>query len=438
MIQEDFVAQSCIIQRGDNVVKKEMIAMLLAGEQGGRLGVLTRNAAKAAVSFGGKYRIIDFPLSNCINSGIDTVGVLTQYRPLRLNEHIGIGIPWDLDRLEGGVTILPPYEKNRGNGWYTGTANSVYQNMEYMESCHPDYVLAASACDVYKMDYDTMLNYHKANNADVTVAVMRRPDLEEAHPVLDDMNRVVGWNDKNASGQIFSTMQVCIFSWPVLKETLTQLSRVPGCSFNRHVIPLCLDKGYKVYAYEFSGPWDNVSTLKSYWQANLDLLEETPSLNLYEEYWQICTRNDILQPAFLASSAVADRSIIGEGSEIAGAVSHSVLGPGVVVEEGASITDSVIMRDCVIGPGSCIDKAILAEGVRLGSNVAVGSGEYADSMYDKRVYCSDLAVIGEGSVIPDNVTIGRNTAVMGETTTEDYADGQLESGGYLIKAGEGE
>ncbi len=423
------------------MVKKEMIAMLLAGGQGGRLGVLTRNTAKAAVSFGGKYRIIDFPLSNCINSGIDTVGVLTQYRPLRLNEHIGIGIPWDLDRIEGGVAILPPYEKNRGNGWYSGDANAVYQNLEYMENFHPDYVLIASACDIYKMDYDTMLNYHKANNADVTVAVMHRAVNVDAHfafPVLDEMNRVTEWNQKAGDDYPFSTIQVYIFSWPVLKESLTQLCRVPGCSFNRHVIPLCLDKGLKVYAYEFNSYWNNVSTLPSYWEANMDLLEETPGLNLYEEYWQIYTQNDILQPAFLSSSSVLDRSVIGEGSEIAGSVTHSVLGPGVVVEEGASITDSIVMRDCVIGPGSRIEKAILAEGVKVGKNSVIGEGEYAVSLYDQHVYCSDLAVIGEGSVIPDDVAIGKNTAVMGETTGEDYIGGELPGGGYLIKAGEGE
>ncbi len=423
------------------MVKKEMIAMLLAGEQGGRLGVLTRNTAKAAVSFGGKYRIIDFSLSNCINSGIDTVGVLTQYRPLRLNEHIGIGIPWDLDRIEGGVTILPPYDKNRGSGWYSGNANAVCQNMEYMESNHPDYVLIASGANVCKMDYDTMLNYHKANNADVTVAVMQRPEGSDTHfyyPSMDERNRVLGWNEKGGDAQSLSAIQVYIFSWPVLKEILTQLSRVPGCSFNRHVIPLCIDKGLKVYAYEFNGYWNNISTLRSYWEANMDLVNETPSLNLYEEYWQVYTRNDILQPAGFSASSVVNGSILGEGSEIAGSVSHSVIGPGVVIEEGASVTDSIIMRDCVIGRGSTVSQAILAEGVKVGRNVSLGVGEYATSLYDQRVYCSDLAVVGEASSIPDDVTIGKNTAVMGETEGADYADGHLKSGGYLIKAGDGE
>ncbi len=423
------------------MIKKETIAMLLAGEQGGRLGFLTRNAAKAAVSFGGKYRIIDFPLSNCINSGIDTVGVLTQYRPLRLNEHIGIGIPWDLDRMEGGVTILPPYDKIKGNGWYNGNANSVYQNMEYMESCHPDYVLIASAGDICKMDYDIMLNYHKASSADVTVALRQRSGQDDVHcayPLMDERNRIVGWSESALSGSEFATIQTCIFSWPVLKEVLAQLSRVPGCSFNRHVIPLCLEKGLKVYGYEFSGLWNDVSTLSSYWEANMDIADENPRLNLYEEYWKIYTRNDILQPAFLADTSTVAASIIGEGSEIAGNVTHSVLGPGVIVEEGAVITDSVIMRECVIGAGSRITKAIIAENVKIGRNVGIGVGEYAPSMYDQQVYCSDLAVIGEGSTVPDDVTIGKNTAIMGETSKEDYIDGQLPGGGFLIKAGDGE
>ena len=278
------------------MIKKEMIAMLLAGGQGSRLGVLTAKVAKPAVSFGGKYRIIDFPLSNCINSGVDTVGVLTQYQPLRLNTHIGIGIPWDLDRNVGGVTVLPPYERSKGSDWYTGTANAIYQNLEYMEMYNPDYVLILSGDHIYKMDYEVMLDYHKANNADITIAAMPVP-IEEASRfgvvITDDSNRITEFEEKPAHPRSnLASMGIYIFNWSVLRDALIKLKDEPGCDFGKHVIPYCHTKGDRIFAYEYNGYWKDVGTLGSYWEANMELIDIIPEFNLYEEYWKIYTKSD--------------------------------------------------------------------------------------------------------------------------------------------------
>ena len=428
-----------ILQRGDNVIKKEMIAMLLAGGQGSRLGVLTQKVAKPAVSFGGKYRIIDFPLSNCINSGVDTVGVLTQYQPLRLNTHIGIGIPWDLDRNVGGVTILPPYEKSKGSDWYTGTANAIFQNLEYMETYNPDYVLILSGDHIYKMDYEVMLEYHKANNADVTIAAMPVP-IEEASRfgivITDEHNRITEFEEKPANPRSnLASMGIYIFSWPALKEALLALSEEPGCDFGKHVIPYCHGKGERIFAYEYNGYWKDVGTLGSYWEANMELIDIIPEFNLYEEYWKIYTKSDIIPPQYVAADAVIDRSIIGEGTEVHGTITNSVIGAGVTIEPGAEVHDSIIMRDCHIKAGAKVNKAIVAEDTTVGEGSELGVGEYAPSKYDPKVYQFDLVTIGEHSVIPDHVKIGKNTAISGVTTPEDYTDGALASGDYIIKAG---
>ena len=428
-----------ILQRGDNVIKKEMIAMLLAGGQGSRLGVLTQKVAKPAVSFGGKYRIIDFPLSNCINSGVDTVGVLTQYQPLRLNTHIGIGIPWDLDRNVGGVTILPPYEKSKGSDWCTGTANAIFQNLEYMETYNPDYVLILSGDHIYKMDYEVMLEYHKANNADVTIAAMPVP-IEEASRfgivITDEHNRITEFEEKPANPRSnLASMGIYIFSWPALKEALLALSEEPGCDFGKHVIPYCHGKGERIFAYEYNGYWKDVGTLGSYWEANMELIDIIPEFNLYEEYWKIYTRSDIIPPQYIAPEAVIERSIIGEGTEIYGEVHNSVIGAGVTIEAGAVVRDSIVMRNSVIGAGAKVDKAIVAEDTAIGAGAELGVGEYVPSTYDPKVYQFDLVTIGEHSVIPENVKIGKNTAISGVTVLEDYPDGLLASGDSIIKAG---
>ena len=393
------------------MVKKEMIAMLLAGGQGSRLGVLTQKVAKPAVSFGGKYRIIDFPLSNCINSGVDTVGVLTQYQRLRLNSHIGIGIPWDLDRNVGGVTILPPYERSMGSDWYTGTANAIFQNLEYMESYNPEYVLILSGDHIYKMDYEVMLNYHKANNADVTIAAMPVA-LEEASRfgilITDETNRITEFEEKPANPRSnLASMGIYIFTWKVLREALIALRDVPGCDFGKHIIPYCHERGQRIFAYEYNGYWKDVGTLSSYWEANMELIDMIPEFNLYEEYWKIYTKSDIIPPQFIADTARVERSIIGEGTEVYGEVRNSVIGAGVVIGPGAVVKDSIVMRGTVIGEETVVDKAIVAEEVHVGCRVQIGVGEYAPNTYDPKVYQSDLVTIGERSVIPDGVKIGR-------------------------------
>ena len=421
------------------MIKKEMIAMLLAGGQGSRLGVLTQNVAKPAVSFGGKYRIIDFPLSNCINSGVDTVGVLTQYQPLRLNARIGIGIPWDLDRNVGGVSLLAPYESAKGSDWYSGTANAIFQNMEFIDNYNPDYVLILSGDHIYKMDYEVMLDYHKANKADVTIAVMPVP-MEEASRfgimITDESNRITDFEEKpKVPRSNLASMGIYIFSWKVLREALLTLKDVPECDFGKHVIPYCRDKGQRLFAYEFNGYWKDVGTLSSYWEANMELIDIIPEFNLYEEYWRVFTKSDIIPPQYIAETSTIERSIIGEGSEIYGVVKNSVIGAGVVVEAGAEIHDSIIMKNSVIKAGAKVYKAIVAEDVEIGENAELGVGEFRESSYDQRVYNSDLVTIGERTVIPANVKVGKNTAIWGKTAPEDYPDGKLQSGDAIVKAG---
>ena len=422
------------------MIKKEMIAMLLAGGQGSRLGVLTAKVAKPAVAFGGKYRIIDFPLSNCINSGIDTVGVLTQYQPLRLNSHIGIGIPWDLDRNVGGVTVLPPYEKSTSSEWYTGTANAIYQNLEYMEQYHPEYVLILSGDHIYKMDYKIMLDYHKANNADITIAAMPVP-IEEASRfgivVTDEDNRITEFEEKPAEPKSnLASMGIYIFKWSVLKEALIKLKDQNECDFGKHVIPYCFNNNKRIFAYEYNSYWKDVGTLSSYWEANMEHIDIIPVFNLYEEFWKIYTRTDTIPPQYVADNTFIEKSIVGDGTEVYGRIYNSVIGSGVTIEEGAVVRDSIIMNNSVIGKNTIVNKSIIAEEVVIGDNVELGVGEDAPNVKFPKIYNSGLVTIGECSVIPDGVKIGKNTAISGVTSAEDYPDGLLPSGGIIIKAGE--
>lgn len=421
------------------MIRKEMIAMLLAGGQGSRLGVLTANVAKPAVAFGGKYRIIDFPLSNCINSGIDTVGVLTQYQPLRLNTHIGIGIPWDLDRNNGGVTILQPYEKSGGSEWYSGTANAIYQNMKYIDSYNPEYVLILSGDHIYKMDYEVMLDFHKQNNADVTIAVMPVP-MEEASRfgivVADEEKRICEFQEKPAEPKSnLASMGIYIFSWKALKETLIANEDVENCDFGMHVIPYCFDQGERIFAYEYNGYWKDVGTLGSYWEANMELIDLIPEFNLYEEYWKIYTKSDVLAPQYIAADAKVDKSIIGEGTEVYGEVHSCVIGANVTIGKGSVVRDSILMEGVTIGENVVIDKAIIAEDTLIGDNAVLGVGEEKPNKLKESVYAFGLVTIGEKSVIPPDVKIGKNTAISGVTTPEDYPDGLLDSGEYIVKAG---
>ena len=429
----------CII-RGDKMIKKEMIAMLLAGGQGSRLGVLTSKMAKPAVSFGGKYRIIDFPLSNCINSGIDTVGVLTQYQPLKLNTHIGIGIPWDLDRNIGGVTVLPPYEKSGNSEWYTGTANAIYQNLDYMETYNPDYVLILSGDHIYKMDYEVMLDFHKESGAEVTIASMPVP-MEEANRfgivIADEKNKIIDFEEKPENPRSnLASMGIYIFSWKTLKEALITKADQPALDFGKHIIPYCHEKGLPMYTYEFNGYWKDVGTLSSYWEANMELIDIVPEFNLYEEYWKIYTKSDVLPPQYIASNSVVERSIIGEGSEIYGQVFNSVIGCGVVIGEGTVVRNSIIMNQTQIGTNCVVEKAIVGEQTQIGDGVELGTIEEKENDTKPGIYNHGLVTIGEKSVIPSNIKIGKNSGVFGETDSNDYPDGILDSGKTLIKVGE--
>ena len=422
------------------MIKKEMIAMLLAGGQGSRLGVLTSNLAKPAVAFGGKYKIIDFPLSNCINSGVDTVGVLTQYRPLRLNQHIGIGIPWDLDRNIGGVTVLPPYEKSDNSEWYTGTANAIYQNLEFIDYYNPEYVLILSGDHIYKMDYENMLEYHKSCDADITLATYQVP-WEEASRfgvVITDENNVISeFEEKPANPRSNkASMGIYIFSWKVLREALVKMKDQPECDFGKHIIPYCHSNGKKICAYDFKGYWKDVGTLGSYWEANMELVDIVPEFNLYEEFWKIYTKTDAIPPQYIDASGRVRRCIIGEGTEVYGDVENSVIGSGVTIEKGAVIRNSIIMNNATIGENAYMDKAIIAENVKIGKDAKLGIGEEAVNEFKPQIYSFGLVTIGENSVVPDGVTIGKNTAISGVTTPEDYPDGNLKSGGSIIKAGE--
>jgi len=422
------------------MIKKEMIAMLLAGGQGSRLGVLTSNVAKPAVSFGGKYRIIDFALSNCINSGIDTVGVLTQYQPLKLNTHIGIGIPWDLDRNVGGVTILPPHEKNTSSEWYTGTANAIFQNLEYMETFNPDYVLILGGDHIYKMDYEVLLDFHKAKKADVTLATMPVP-IEEASRfgivVPDETERIVEFQEKpEVPASNLASMGIYIFSWPVLKDALLKLQDVPNCDFGKHIIPYCNEQGKALYAYEFNGYWKDVGTLSSYWEANMELIDIVPEFNLYEEFWTIYTNSTNIAPQYISENAVLERCIISNGTEIYGEVHNSVLGGGVTVGNNSIVRDSIIMGNVTIGDNCIVDRAIIDENVVISDGVTIGVGAEVANSFKPEIYAGGLVTIGENTHIPNNVTIGKNTVICGKTEAADYPEGSLDSGSTLIKAGE--
>ena len=308
-----------------------------------------------------------------------------------------------------------------------------------METYNPEYVLILSGDHIYKMDYEVMLEYHKANNAAVTIACMPVP-IEEASRfgivITDDNNKITEFEEKPANPRSnLASMGIYIFSWKVLREALIAMSEEPGCDFGKHVIPYCHEKGDRIFAYEYNGYWKDVGTLGSYWEANMELIDIIPEFNLYEEYWKIYTKSDIIPPQYVAADAVIEKSIIGEGTEVYGKVYNSVIGAGVTIEAGAEIRDSIIMRDSVIGANTKVTKAIVAEDTKVGAGCEIGVGEFAPSKYDPKVYQFDLVTIGERSTIPDGVKIGKNTAISGPTTAEDYKDGLLESGDYIVKAG---
>jgi glucose-1-phosphate adenylyltransferase len=361
---------------------KECVAMLLAGGEGRRLGVLTNNLAKPAVHFGGKYRIIDFTLSNCTNSGIDTVGVLTQYQPLVLNTYIGIGSPWDLDRKYGGVTVLPPFMEQKGGDWYKGTANAIYRNIAFIEQYDPEYVLVISGDHIYKMDYDLMLNYHKSKNADATIAVIE-VKWEEASRFglmsVDAENTIVEFNEKPKEPKSnLASMGVYIFNWKALKAYLIKDEENPESSkdFGKDIIPLMLKDQARMFAYPFQGYWKDVGTIESLWEANMDLLDNDNELNLYDKNWRIYSVNPYQPAQYIAPTAVLKRSLVNEGCAVFGEVDHSVLFYGVQIGEGSVIRDSVIMPNVKIGNNVTIHKAIIGENTVVEDGAQIGgSGE---------------------------------------------------------------
>ena len=418
--------------------KKEMMAMLLAGGQGSRLGVLTAHKAKPAVTFGGKYRIIDFPMSNCINSGVDTVGVLTQYMPLELNQHIGIGTPWDLDRRAGGVTVLAPYMKSERGDWYTGTADAIYQNIDYIDRYNPEYVLILSGDHIYKMDYSQMLDFHKENRCDVTIAALTVPWEEASRFGLMNVhvdNRIYEFEEKPPEPKSnYANMGIYIFNWDVLRDALERDNKIhPDSDFGMHVLPMLLAEGKRMYAYQFNGYWKDVGTIDSYWAANMDLIQTLPEFNLYENFQKIYTDADHQPPMYTGKMSEIKGSIVSEGCEILGKVYYSVIGTSVIIEEGAVVKDSIIMGDCYIGKDAYIDHCIVDAGCTIGDGVEIGLGENIPN-YDKpNIYNTGITVLGENTTIPDNVKIGMNCVVMGKTEPRDYLDSALESGQTIIR-----
>ncbi|UPM54928.1 glucose-1-phosphate adenylyltransferase [Gottfriedia acidiceleris] len=360
------------------MVQKKCVAMLLAGGKGSRLSSLTKELAKPAVAFGGKYRIIDFTLSNCTNSGIDTVGVLTQYQPLVLNSYIGIGSAWDLDRLNGGVTVLPPYSEASGVKWYTGTASAIYQNLNYIKQYQPEYVLILSGDHIYKMDYSKMLDYHIEKEADVSISVIEVP-IDEASRfgimnTNDEMDIIEFEEKPQYPKSNLASMGIYIFKWNVLKEFLEMDDRNPESSndFGKDVIPLLLEEKKKVVAYPFKGYWKDVGTVKSLWEANMDLLNEDSELNIYDRDWRIYSVNPNQPPQYIAPTAIVEDSLINEGCVVEGYISHSVLFQGVTIGEGSLIKDSVVMPGCVIGKDVRIESAVVAPGMVIPDGSLLG------------------------------------------------------------------
>ena len=395
---------------------KECVAMLLAGGQGSRLYALTEKNAKPAVPFGGKYRIIDFTLSNCVNSGIDTVGVLTQYQPLMLNEYIGNGLPWDLDRAYGGVKILPPYQGKQGADWYKGTANAIYQNLQFISRYDPEYVLVLSGDHIYRMDYDKMLDYHKKTGADCTIAVID-VSLEEASRFgimsTDEDGRIFKFSEKPKNpDSTKASMGIYIFSKDVMFKYLTEDNEDPNSSndFGKNIIPNMLNGGEKLMAYPFVGYWKDVGTISSLWEANMDLLGENPTLSLFDKDWRIYARHEAHAPQFVGDSAVIENCSITEGCEIYGTVRNSVLGAGVRVMKGATVCDSVILENVVIESGADVECAIIDSGTVIGADARIGeagagSGNIAVVRADISVPAG--AVIAAGAMISNEADINK-------------------------------
>lgn len=396
-----------------NLNKKECIAMLLAGGQGARLGVLTNDVAKPAVPFGAKYRIIDFPLSNCINSGIDTVGVLTQYRPFELHQYIGNGQPWDLDRLNGGVYVLPPFMRAKSGEWYKGTANAIYQNIDFIDRYSPEYVVLLSGDHIYKMDYADMLEFHKKNKADCTIAVLDVP-IEEASRFgimsLDENNAVTEFQEKPKQPKSTkASMGIYIFTWEKLRKYLVEdeKDKTSENDFGKNIIPKMLNEGQRMFGYAFEGYWKDVGTISSLWEANMDILNGTSGLNLGDDKWKIYCRNTAEPPHFVSDSAIISNSLITEGSLIYGTVNNSVIFSSVTIGKGAYIEGSIIMPGAVIEENADVRYSIIGWGAVVGKEAKVGETQPPSKPGEWKIsVVAPHHKVSKGQVIAANAMIG--------------------------------
>ncbi len=387
------------------MVSKDCVAMILAGGQGSRLGALTKNVAKPAVPFGGKYRIIDFPLSNCVHSGINTVGVLTQYQPLELNRYIGNGNPWDLDRSHGGVYVLPPYQSAKAGEWYKGTANAIYQNLSFLESFKPENVLILSGDHIYKMHYGEMLKAHKESGAAVTIAVMPVP-WEEASRFgimnVDEEGTITDFEEKPAEPKSnLASMGIYIFKYEVLKKYLEADERDPSSAndFGKNIIPAMLENGEKMVSFRFEGYWKDVGTIHSLWEANMDLVDQPPKFDLNDRSWSIYSRNMALAPHYVGQNAKITNSTVTEGCFIDGEIKHSVIFGGVELGEGSVVSDSVIMPGAKIGKNVVIEKAVIGADAVIGDGAKVGVNSSDDNKYASKLCTNDLVLIESGAEV---------------------------------------
>lgn len=401
--------------------KMECIAMLLAGGQGSRLGVLTKNIAKPAVPYGGKYRIIDFPLSNCVNSGISTVGILTQYQPLELNDYIGNGQAWDLDRENGGVHMLSPYQQIKGMEWYKGTANAIYQNIQFIDRYNPEYVAVLSGDHIYKMDYNKMLDYHKANNADCTIAMLEVP-WEEASRfglmILNDDNSIREFEEKPKNPRSNkASMGVYIFTWSKLRKYLIDDENNPDSSndFGKDVIPAMHRAGERMFAYLFDGYWKDVGTIDSLWEANLDLLNPKVDLDLSDDSWKIYSRTPTVPPQYISSTADVQNSMVAEGSKVFGEVDYSILFHNVTVEEGAKVRYSIIMPGATIKKGADVEYSIVAENAVIEKDAKVGLRP--EDIEDRDEW--GVSVVGAGVTVHEGAAVAPKAMVSEDVRKED-------------------
>ncbi|MCG8498799.1 MAG: glucose-1-phosphate adenylyltransferase [Firmicutes bacterium] len=424
------------------MIKFETVTMILAGGQGSRLGVLTKTKAKPAVQFGGKYKIIDFAISNCINSNLECLGILTQYKPHVLNSHIGVGHPWDLDRNRGGVTILPPYMEEHSGRWYLGTADAITQNLDFIGMYSPEYVLILSGDHIYKMDYLKMIEFHRQKKADATISVYQVP-IEQASS-FGVMNT---WEDysiyefeekpKNPKSDLIS-MGIYIFNWKKLKQYLLEDAAdiESAHDFGKNVIPKMLRDSCKLYAYPFEGYWKDVGTVEAYWESNMDLLERDNQLKISDSGWKIYSRIEPAHPTHFVSQSNVKNSIVGDGSLIYGTVVNSIISPGVVIEEGAEIRNSIIMPNCHIQKEAKIDKAILDYRVKVGSNVRIGAGENIVNQKSPHIYYSGITVAGTRAHIPSGTVVGKNVMIDAGISYKDYSSTEIKSGESVLQGGE--